>query len=371
MSSGGGEPRRVTQDGEHISGIAFSQNGREIIFSSARGGGERRALWRVPVGGGPPKRLPFGSDDAESPAIPLKRNHLAYVQSTYSDKIWAYDIPAPGQAAAPGRVAIGSRQSQAAQQFSPDGRRVAFASSRSGSWEIWVSAPDGSNAVQLTSFGARQTGSPHWSADGKQLAFDARPEKHSDIYVIDAEGGTPRRITRSGSSDAVVPNWSHDGHWIYYASNAGGNWDLWKAPLDGSRPPVQVTKNGGFGPFESSDGKTLYYAKWNDSGVYSMPVNGGPETLVTGELLPGLWRHWSLTDKGIYLLRPARQPNSTDVVPMLSFFSFENRKITDLRTLDKPPKQGPGMTVSPDGRLLLYSQPDDGGSEIMIVENFR
>lgn len=371
MNSSGGEPRRITQDAEHIRGITFSQDGREIIFSSARGGGERLSLWRIPVAGGTPKQLPFGSDNAESPAIPLKGNHLAYVQGTYSDKIWAYDIPAASEPATAARVAIASRKSQAAPQFSPDGRHVAFASSRTGSWEIWVSAPDGSNSIQLTNFGARQTGSPHWSPDGKQLAFDARPEKHSDIYIMDAAGGKPHRVTNSGNYDAVVPNWSRDGRWIYYASNAGGNWDLWKIPVDGSQPAIRITKSGGFGPFESSDGKTVYYAKWSASGLYSMPANGGPETLVTGELLPGLWRYWSLTDKGVYLLRPGRKPNATEIVPVLSFFNFETKKIVDLRTLDGPPKSGPGMTVSPDGKLLLYCQPDDGGSEIMIVENFR
>ena len=371
MSARGGVPRRLTHDGEHIGGIAFSQNGHDVIFSSARGGGERRALWRVPVGGTIPRQLPFGGDDAESPTVPPAGNYLVYVKSTYSDKIWAYNIPAPGEPAAPGRIAIASRQLQAAPQFSPDGRRVAFASSRSGSWEIWVASPDGSNAVQLTNFGNRQTGSPHWSPDGKQLAFDARPEKHSDIYVIDAQGGTPRRITNSGRNDAVVPNWSHDGRWIYYASNAGGHWDLWKTLADGSQSPVQVTKNGGFAPFESSDGRTLYYAKWNESGLFSMPANGGPETLVTGELLRSLWRYWSLSDKGIYLLRPGRKANSTDIVPMLSFFNFETQKMVDLRSLEGGPKPGPGMTVSPDGKLLLISQPDEGGSEIMLVENFR
>jgi Tol biopolymer transport system component/DNA-binding winged helix-turn-helix (wHTH) protein len=372
MSAGGGEPRRITQDGEHIGGIAFSQDGHEVIFSSARGGGERRVLWRIPISGGTPRQLPFGGDDAESPTVPAMGNYLAYVKSTDSDNIWAYDIPAPGEPAkTPGRIAIGSRQLQAAPQFSPDGSRVAFASSRSGSWEIWVSLPDGTNAIQLTKFGNRQTGSPHWSPDGKQLVFDARPEKHSDIYVIDAAGGEPRRITNSGSNDAVVPNWSRDGRWIYYASNAEGNWDLWKTAVDGSQSPVQVTTHGGFAPFESADGKTLYYAKWNDSGVFSMLVNGGPETLVTGELLRSLWRYWSLSEKGIYLLRPGRKPNSPEIVPMLSFFNFETRKIVDLRSLEDGPKPGPGMTVSPDGKLLLISQPGEGGSEIMLVENFR
>ena len=371
MSASGGEPRRLTNDGEHISGIAFSQNGQDVIFSSARGGGERRGLWRVPVSGGAPRQLPFGTDNAGAPAVSPVGNHLAFVQTTYSDKIWAYDIPAPGESPSPGRAAIASRQLQVAPQFSPDGRRVTFASTRSGSWEIWVSSPDGTNAIQLTKFGGRQTGSPHWSPDGKQIAFDARPEKHSEIYVIDAEGGEPRRLTRSGDKDAVVPNWSQDSRWIYYASNAGGNWDLWKTLLGGSNKPVQVTTHGGFAPFESRDGKTLYYAKWNEAGVYSMPTGGGPETLVTGELLPNLWRYWSLGEKGIYLLRPARKPNSTDIIPMLSFLPFATGKIIDLRLLDGPPNPGPGMAVSPDGKLLLCTQPDEGGSEIMIVENFR
>ena len=371
MNAAGGEPRRLTNDGEHISGIAFSQNGQDIIFSSARGGGERRGLWRVPVFGGAPRQLPFGTDNSGAPAVSPAGNHLAFVQSTYSDKIWAYDIPVPGESPTPARVAIASRQLQVAPQFSPDGRRVAFASTRSGSWEIWVSSPGGTNAIQLTRFGGRQTGSPHWSADGKQIAFDARPEKHSEIYVIDAEGGEPRRLTRSGDKDAVVPNWSQDGRWIYYASNAGGNWDLWKTSADGSKKPVQVTTHGGFAPFESHDGKTLYYAKWNEAGIYSMPTSGGPETLVTGELLPNLWRYWSLGERGIYLLRPARKPNSTDIIPMLSFLPFATGKIVDLRLLDGPPNPGPGMAVSPDGKLLLCTQPDEGGSEIMIVENFR
>ena len=371
MNSSGGEPRRLTSDGEHISGLAFSQNGQEIIFSSARGGGERRGLWRVPVSGGAPKQLPFGTDNAGAPAVSPIGNHLAFVQTTYSDKIWAYDIPEPGESPTAGRVAIASRQLQVAPQFSPDGHRVAFASTRSGSWEIWVSARDVSSAIQLTRFGGRQTGSPHWSPDGKQIAFDARPDRHSEIYVIDAEGGEPRRLTRSGDKDAVVPNWSHDGRWIYYASNQGGNWDLWKTRVDGASTPVQVTTHGGFAPFESHDGKTLYYAKWNQAGIYSMPTSGGPETLVTGELLPNLWRYWSLSEKGIYLLRPARKPNSTDIIPMLSYLPFETRKIVDLRLLDGPPNPGPGMAVSPDGRLLLCTQPDEGGSEIMIVENFR
>ena len=84
-----------------------------------------------------------------------------------------------------------------------------------------------------------------------------------------------------------------------------------------------------------------------------------------------MWRYWSLSEKGIYLLRPGRKPNSPEIVPMLSFFNFETRKIVDLRSLEDGGKPGPGMTVSPDGKFLLISQPGEGASEIMLVENFR
>ena len=61
------------------------------------------------------------------------------------------------------------------QQLSPDGRRVAFGSDRSGEWEIWLADPDGANAVQLTSMGAGSVG-PRWSPDGERIVFHSDPE---------------------------------------------------------------------------------------------------------------------------------------------------------------------------------------------------
>ncbi len=377
MPASGGEPKRLTFDAQHLRGISFTADGRELIFSSAREGGARRAIWRIPVDGGKPVRLPFGgADNADYPVVALSGDHLAYLQDVESTKIYAYDLPAPGEKVnpgdkpTPGRVAIGSRQLQVGPQFSPDGKRVAFASSRTGSWEIWVSGPDGANPVQLTTFGDRQTGSPRWSADGKQIVFDARPEKRSDIFVIDSEGGRPRRLT-NGPKDNVVPSFSHDGRWVYYSSNANGGWDLWKMAADGSGSPVQVTHNGGFSATESPDRQTLYYAKWDKPGIFSMPVGGGEETLVIPELIAHAWGCWGTTSAGIYLLRPIQNPETKKYIPSVAFYNFADKTLKDLRAIDNPPNPGPALGVSPDGKLLLVAQPDEEGSDIMIVDNFR
>src|SRR5438046_96751 len=95
-------------------------------------------------------------------------------------------------AATTGRVVpanfIASAGSQGEQQCSPDGKKIVFLSDRTGNAEIWVCDSDGSNPVQVTSFGGPAVGSPRWSPDSQQIAFDSPKEGHSDIYVINASG---------------------------------------------------------------------------------------------------------------------------------------------------------------------------------------
>src|SRR5207247_2291629 len=98
-------------------------------------------------------------------------------------------------------------------QFSRDGRRVAFESDRSGELEAWLADPDGSNAVQLTSMGAQDTGTPSWSPDGQLIAFDSNLEGQTEIYVIPASGGKPRRLTLNPAPH-VVRDQTQNGRFI-------------------------------------------------------------------------------------------------------------------------------------------------------------
>ncbi len=370
MPIDGGEPRRITQDAHHLRGITFTADGKELVFSSARQAGARRSLWRMPVNGGKATRLSFGSDNADSPVVSRAGNHLAFMQQNESSTIWEYKVPKDGEKPEDPLPLIASRQLQVGAQYSPDGSHIVFTSDRTGSWELWVCNADGTNPKQLTSFGDRQTGTPRWSPDGKLIAFDARPDKHSDIFVIDSEGGNPKRVTK-GDFDSVVPSFSRDGKWIYYSSNASGKWELWKTPLDGSSAPVQLTHAGGFAGWESFDGKTVYYSKWDQPGIFSMPLTGGSETLVTLELMPKLWGSWALVDDGLYLIRPAQNTDTKELYPVISFLNFATGQMKDVVTPKEAPHPGPSLAISPDRTRILYAEPNDGGSDIMIVDNFH
>jgi Tol biopolymer transport system component/serine/threonine protein kinase len=283
----GGEPRRLTFDDRQLWGADWTPDGREIVFSSTRGGGS--SLWRIPATGGTPEPLAVGGDYAQFPSVSRQGNRLAYTQAIFDVNIWKFEVPdSMGRNGSPTEV-ISSTRDDSGPQISFDGKKIAFNSSRSGSYEVWVCASDGSNPIQLTSFGGPLTGGPHWSPDDKQIVFESRAEHYANIYVINAEGGSPRRLT-TDSSAHVVPSWSRDGRWIYFTSNKsnGQDWQLWKMPAEGGQA-VQVTQHGGVAASESSDGKFIYFAKFSDPGIWRMPVEGGEESLVLDQLEPGFW----------------------------------------------------------------------------------
>jgi Tol biopolymer transport system component len=355
MPAGGGEPTRLTFDNTVVQGLAWAPDGRSIVFSSDRGG--TSGLWRVPAAGGEPE--PFGvGDGAITPAISRQGQRLAYAKPFVIMSTSRLDLPVSPSSAGSRTKVLSTTAGDAAPRISPDGRRIAVASSRSGWREIWVCDGDGSNLLQLTALGRSSTGSPQWSPDGRSIAFDTRLDEQSDVYVIGADGGPPRRLTDDPADDHV-PSWSRDGRWVYFASNRTGQDQIWKMPAGGG-DAVQVTRQGGLAAFESVDGKYLYYAKDDPPGVWRVPVAGGEEESV----VPGVnrWR-WAPGEKGIYFSEPEGDGG------VIKFLSFATRRTTRVAAMERPPALG--LAVSPDERWLLYAQVDVETTNIFLVENLR
>lgn len=218
--------------------------------------------------------------------------------------------------------------------------------------------------MRLTTFGGPFVGMPRWSPDGRQLAFDARVDDHAAIHLIDADGGPLRRLTDS-TSDHLAPSWSRDGRWIYFASNRSGLWQIWKKPAPGG-DAVQVTTDGGYLAFESTDGKTLYFSKYGTRGLWSLPTEGGPERQILDDLASADWGNWTVGEAGIYFV------GRTADGPLLNLLDPSTQTVTPLRLLAGPGlSHEPGLTLSPDGHWLLYARTDRLESDIVLVEAFR
>ena len=93
-----------------------------------------------------------------------------------------------------------------------------------------------------------------------------------------------------------------------------------------------------------------------------MPVSGGEES----QVLPSVTqRAFSLVNEGIYFIQGAGVYGK----PSIQFLSFATGKVKTVARMTAPASEG--LSVSPDGRFLLFSQADERSSDLMLVENFR
>ena len=129
-----------------------------------------------------------------------------------------------------------------------------------------------------------------------------------------------------------------------------------------------MTHDGAFEGFESPDGKLFYFSKKKpDHGLWVVPVSGGDEKLVPEFAKISVGRSWGILPQGIYFIAREDSPRQT-----IRFYSLATRRITTLATVEKAPLDlQPGLTLSPDGRWLLYAQRDQIINDIMLMENFR
>ncbi len=355
----GGEEQRLVSDGTDHWGLAWTPDGRDIVFANAGWPVNPGWLWKVPFRGGEPERLQFGQEGIE-PSI--RGNRLVYVRQTANVNIWRRKLNSLLSVSSPDRF-VSSTRAESGAQFSPDGSKIAFESTRSGAYEVWMCRSDGSGPIQLTHFNTL-TGTPRWSPDGQQIAFDSVAADNVDIFAVDSQGGSPRRLTSEPSIECV-PSWSRNGQWIYFSSNRTGSWQVWKMPSTGG-PAVQVTHQGGFAALESPDGRFLYYAKGlSVPGLWRIPTNGGEEIEVISSLEAGYWGYWAVVENGIYYL-------DTTAKPGIYFFDIATHRITRVFDLENDPaRKAAGLAVSPDKKTILYTQLDALNSDIILVENFR
>ena len=190
----GGEPRRLTSapircrsrpdlDARRRERSSTRRAADSSIEGVSVAGGEPRLL----LGIGAPSRRSAGTCWCTCRSLPRRGSSGAWRAAERASQ------PGTGEA---DRLQPGGGQPA----YSPDGRRIAFESGRSGVSNIWLCDSDGRNAVQLTSF-ERSAGTPRWSPDGRRLAFDSLEAGDRNIYVVDADGGAPRRLTQEPSQE--------------------------------------------------------------------------------------------------------------------------------------------------------------------------
>ena len=366
----GGEPRPVLNNaGSNLYALAWSPDGREIIFSSDLTGFPR--LWRIGAKSWPdaaPQPVASAGENARFPAFsragsgrPLR---LAYQRfdTDYDLRKAELEIDRAGHPLMkPATPFLSSTQYDANPQISPVGKRIAFVSQRSGAWEIWLADADGSNLMRLTSMGTKVI-APRWSPDGRQIAFFATTGRRGEyqMYRMNAAGGLPVRLSRDENQPDFLPSWSLDSGWIIFGSGRSGMTQIWKMPASGGAA-VQITKGGGGDARDSPDGSGIYYTKVGSAGPGLWRVNArGEETKILDAPRFG---QWDLTAKGVYFVDFGSSP------PTIQFFDFQTHETAVIGKTAAGVQLG--FAVSPDDRWLVYVTLARVEADLMLVDNYK
>lgn len=355
----GGEARRITPASRKIPDVVWSPDGKRLLYTVYDAGDHR--LWSIPADGDGPARALGAGEGAMTLTVDAAGRRIAYSRYAWHFRFWRVDLSSGRAETLP---LLSSSRFDSELAVSPDGSRLAFVSTRSGDFEVWVSRADGGEARRLTDFRGAFVGRPSWSPDGRWVVFSSTAAGDADLWKVDVLGGLPEQVTSSPALE-VTPRWSSDGRWIYFGSNRHGRWEVWRVAAGGGGEPEQVTRGGGRRGVESPDGSWVYFTRRGPDGRRGLWRQGtagsGAELLV-----PGLGHRatddWAVGPSGVYLV--TKGPDHAFVVSLLDPDRGETRRVA---TLEEWP-MSPSLALAPDESWLAYSQAYGVESDIVIAE---
>ncbi len=215
-------------------------------------------------------------------------------------------------------------------EWSPDRKRIAFWSNRTGPWDdLYMMDADGENVRQLTDTPEVSEHDAAWSPDGRHIAYSAQPRspmaadgtrqdrQPAHIWIIDVDGSNARALT-SGSSRNISPAWSPDGSTIAFVSDRHAEFDI----------NLMGTDDG-------------------DLEIYLMERDGSDIRRLTKDAATALNPAWS--PHGQWIAFQTNRDGNSKIYVM-------NADGNNQRRLTSDPRRADGRPIwSPDGREIAFN----------------
>lgn len=256
---------RLTKDGDFKQHLQWSPDGKTLLLTRIHEG--KMGLWLLDADGRhlrpllrPDPRTPHFDGHWASDGKKIVYVH-DILQGT-DGKLQINAVKADGSESA---VLIPHQAFEESPRWSPNGKRIAWVSTRHGNQEIYTADAAGKDIQRLTREPGRDN-NPSWSPDGKRIAFASDRGGNFDIYVMNADGSKVRRLTKQRGLD-YWPAWSPDGKRIAFTSNRDGNYEIYVMNADGSEVR-NLTRHEGQDNFAawSPDGKRIAFISDRDGG---------------------------------------------------------------------------------------------------------
>jgi serine/threonine-protein kinase len=230
--------------------------------------------------------------------------------------------------------------------WTPDGKRIAFDSTREGPLNLFWQLADGSGGLERLSRSDYTQVSISWSPDGQLLAyFEVNPTTQRDIWVLQvgdpsASSGQVRKSQPFLRTpfDEAVPRFSPDGRWLAYFSDESGRYEIYVQPYPGPGGKWQISTEGGTEPAWNPNGRELFYRSGDKMMVVEIATQPGfaagtPRMLFAGlyEVAPVPSADYDVSPDGqrFLMLKSADQAEAapTQINVVLNWFEELKQKV--------------------------------------------
>lgn len=209
--------RALTNDGWKAHGVAWSSDGRDIFYTSNRGGDW--GLWSVPASGGQPRRISLGTVAITKIGSAGTNRLAAEIYQPRSDLSWLDgNQPKTAVTADTWSPAIGPLD------------QVAFVSNESGSAELWLL--EKGRTRQLTRLASSYLHEPNWARSGDKIIFVAIIERTPQIFAIATDGRPPEQLTHD-AGDKADPVYLTGTDRLLYLGRSATGWQIMELSANG------------------------------------------------------------------------------------------------------------------------------------------
>ncbi|MDQ3068151.1 MAG: amidohydrolase family protein [Acidobacteriota bacterium] len=289
-----------------------------VLLSTALLSAQAPAKWNVNEPFGPATPISFETDEGTWMNLDVSPDGRTIVFDLMGD---LYVMPAGGSGSAPATRVLGGAAFEMQPRFSPDGKRIAFASDRGGLWNIWTMDVGGGDLKQVSREQRWFINSPAWSPDGRFIFarrhFVAqRSLGAGEVWMFHASGSDGLQVTEKVSfqKDQGEPAVSPDGRYLYYSKDVtpGVNFEYNKDPhgviyailrrdlQTGQERMFASSAGGSIAPRPSPDGRHLAFVRRVDlkSHLFLKDLKSGQEWSIFSRLDKDLQEAWAVL--GVY-----------------------------------------------------------------------